>query len=130
MAFLNSLWLFASTFGVATAILAAFVFIYERFTPYREFKYIFEQNSVPVALLLSGALLGVAIPLVSCIYYTQGYLELAAWATVTTGIQLALHLLLRKRVMRALEGNLTAPALLIATLSVVCGMLSAVCISH
>ncbi len=125
---MNAFLAFASYLATAIALLAAFVLIYVRVTPYREFELI-AQNNLAAAITLSGAVLGFTFPLLSSIYYTQSLLEMAMWAVITCLVQLAVFLALRRQAPR-IEAGHTAPALLLATFSVSAGLLNAVCISH
>ncbi len=119
---------FLSYFATAVALLAAFVFLYVRFTPYNEFALI-AQNNQAAAITLAGAALGFTFPLLSSIYFTQGLLEMAKWATVTCVIQLLVFTVMRRQA-RHIEAGHTAAAILLASLSVCVGLINALCISH
>ena len=119
---------FAGYLVTAVALLAAFVCIYIRVTPYREFALIAENNNA-AAISLSGAVMGFTLPLLASIYYTQSVQEMALWAAITCVVQLLVFLALRKQVSKIESGN-TAPAILLATFSIALGLLNAVCISH
>lgn len=119
---------FLSYFATAVALLAAFVFLYVRFTPYNEFALI-AQNNQAAAITLAGAALGFTFPLLSSIYFTQSLLEMAKWATVTCVIQLLVFTVMRRQA-RHIEAGHTAAAILLASLSVCVGLINALCISH
>lgn len=125
---LNALIAFASYLAVSVMLLLAFIFIYERFTPYREFELI-AQNNTAAAITLSGAILGFCLPLVASIYYTQSLVEMMVWAAITCVVQLVLFTAMRKLSPKIQEGH-CASATVLATLSVALGLLNAVSISH
>jgi putative membrane protein len=125
---LHAFLAFLSYFATAVALLAAFVFLYVRFTPYNEFALI-AQNNQAAAITLAGAALGFTFPLLSSIYFTQGLLEMAKWATVTCVIQLLVFTVMRRQA-RHIEAGHTAAAILLASLSVCVGLINALCISH
>ncbi|HTY98857.1 MAG TPA: DUF350 domain-containing protein [Rhodocyclaceae bacterium] len=125
---LDGILAFLTYLAASAALLAAFVAIYVRFTPYREFELIAHDNNA-AAITLAGAVIGFTLPLASCIYYTQSLAEMALWAAITCLVQLAVFLALRKQAKRIEEGHV-ASAIMVATFSVAIGVLNAVSISH
>jgi putative membrane protein len=112
----------------ASVLLALFVAIYVRATPYKEFALI-HQNNNAAAISLGGAVLGFTMPLVASIYYTHSVLEMALWATITCATQLVLFVILRRQAPH-IEAGHTAPAIMLATFSIAVGALNAVSISY
>ena len=116
-------------FVAAVVIMALFTAIYVRVTPYAEFALIKEGKTAP-AVSLSGALLGFVIPLASAIISSVSLLDMVLWAGVALMVQILVYLLL-KTFMSDLPADITAdriaPALLLATLSLATGILSAAC---
>lgn len=125
---LQSLTAFASYLVTALALLAVFILIYARVTPYNDFKLIAENNQ-GAAIVLSGAIMGFTFPLLASIYYTQSLVEMALWASITCVVQLLVFIALRRQAVR-IEAGHTAPAILTATLSISVGLINALCISH
>ncbi|HEX8988691.1 MAG TPA: DUF350 domain-containing protein [Rhodocyclaceae bacterium] len=125
---INGILAFAAYLATAVALLVAFVWIYVRFTPYREFELIAHDNNA-VAVTLAGAVLGFTFPMVSSIYYTQSLPEMIVWAALTGLVQLAVFVALRRQARRIEEGHL-ASGIMVATFSVAVGLLNAVSISH
>lgn len=119
---------FLSYFATAIALLAAFIFLYVKFTPYNEFTLI-AQNNQAAAISLGGAALGFTFPLLSSIYYTQGLLEMVQWAAITCVVQFLVFSVLRRQA-KHIEAGHTAPAILLASLSICVGLINALCISH
>ena len=119
---------FMSYFVASLVLLLAFVAIYVRFTPYRDFELIAHDNSA-VSVTLAGAVLGFTFPLVAAIYYTQSLLEMLVWAAITCAVQLAIFLVLRRQARRIEEGHMSS-AIMVATFSVAIGLLNAASISN
>jgi putative membrane protein len=119
---------FLTYLGVSLGLLAAFIFIYAKATPYKEFTLIAHDN-VAVAITFAGAVLGFTSPLVASIYYTQSLGEMCLWAGITCLVQLAVLVTLRKQARRIEEGHV-ASAVVVATVSLAVGLLNAVSISH
>jgi putative membrane protein len=124
---INAVISFIEYLGTAIVLLALFVYIYARVTPYKEFSLIAHDN-VAVAVTFSGAVLGFTLPLVAAIYYTRSLIEMIAWAAITCIVQLAVLLALRSQAKRIEEGHVSS-AVMVATLSVAVGLLNAASIS-
>lgn len=118
---------FLTYFIVSAALLGAFIFIYAKATPYRDFALI-EHDNIAVAITFAGAVLGFTTPLVASIYYTHSLVEMCLWAGITCLVQLLVLVALRKQAKRIEEGNV-ASAVMVATLSFAAGLLNAVSIS-
>lgn len=119
---------FLSYLVVAALLLGAFTWLYEKFTPYREFKLIAENNCA-AAVTLVGAMLGFTFPLMSSIYFTQSIGEMISWAGITGLVQLTVFTAMR-RWAPLIEKRQVAPAIFVAGCSIAVGLLNAVCISH
>lgn len=73
--------------GVAMALFAGSVSIYVLLTPHKELTLIREGNP-SAAVAFGGVLLGLAIPIGSCLAHSFGVIDLAIWGVVTLLIQL------------------------------------------
>jgi putative membrane protein len=124
----QALFAFLSYLGTAVVLLSAFTFLYEKFTPYHEFKLI-QENNCAAAVTLGGAMLGFTFPLVSSIYYTQSLTEMVLWSIITGAVQLIVFTVLRRWAPH-IENGKVAPAIFVAAASIAVGLLNAVCISH
>lgn len=125
---LTAVTAFLTYFLSATGLLALFVLIYVRITPYNDFDLIAHDNSA-AAVALAGAVIGFTLPLVACVYYTQSLLEMVIWSAITCLIQVLVFAVLRRQAHKIAEGHVSS-AILVATFSVAVGLLSAVSISH
>lgn len=118
---------FLQYFVAALLLLAAFLAVYVRVTPYNEFELI-GQNNAAAAISLAGACIGFALPMAAAIYFTHDLIEMIKWAAITGAAQIAVFTLLR-RFAPAIEQGHTAPAIFMCAMSVATGVLNAVCIS-
>lgn len=125
---MNAMLQFFMYFATAIALLAVFVVVYVKTTPYNEFALI-KQNNPAAALSLAGAAVGFAIPLASSIYFTHDIVEMLKWGVVTGLVQLLLFWVMRSYAHAIEEGRI-APAILMAGLSLATGLLNAMCISY
>ncbi|MNR71790.1 hypothetical protein D3C71_24680 [compost metagenome] len=114
--------------GTAVLLLGGFVWLYEKFTPYREFALI-RENNIAAAITLGGAMLGFTFPLLSSIYFTQSIPEMAMWAAITGVVQFSVFTV-KRRWAKLVEEGKVAPAIFVASSSVCIGLVNAVCISH
>jgi putative membrane protein len=122
---------FLMYFGASIVLLAAFLGAYTLVTPLHEWALIREGNAA-VALSLAGATLGFTLPLASAIVHSVDLADMAIWAAVALILQLvcfASMRLLRRDVSAALARGDMAEATVLATGSVVFGLLIAACLS-
>ena len=119
-------------FVLAVILLALFVAIYVRVTPYREIALIREGN-IAASISLSGALIGLVLPLASAIAHSVSPLDMVAWGVIALVVQLIVYAVTGRLVPRfkeAIEAGRAAPATLLATLSVSAGILNAASMSY
>jgi putative membrane protein len=124
---INAIGSFIEYLGTSILLLAVFVYIYARATPYKEFALIAHDN-VAVAVTFAGAVLGFTIPMLAAIFYTHSLIEMIVWAAITCVVQLGVLLALRSQAKRIEEGHVSS-AIMAATFSVAIGLLNAVSIS-
>jgi putative membrane protein len=114
-------------FLTAVALLAVFLAIYVRITPYREFTLIREGNAA-AAISLSGAMLGFALPLASAIAHAVVIEEMLLWGVIALVVQLVVYQAARRVIpdldRRIPEGNL-AHGIFLGALSLAGGILNA-----
>ena len=129
---LSGLTSFLVHFVAAIVLMALFTVIYVRVTPYPEFRLIREGKTAP-AISFSGALLGFVIPLASAIVSSVSFLDMVIWAGVALVVQILVFLVLRGifgELCHDIAENMTAPAILLAVLSLAAGLLSAACLTY
>jgi putative membrane protein len=119
-------------FVLALALLALFVAVYVRVTPYREIALIRDGN-VAASISLSGAVIGFVLPLASAIAHSVSPLDMVAWGVIALLVQIVVYAVASRLVphfREAIEAGRAAPAVLLAALSVSAGMLNAASMSY
>ena len=103
-------------FLVTVAMLVVGVLIYMRITPHPEVRLIRDGNTA-AAISLSGAILGIALPLAFCMSASFTIYEILIWGAVAVAIQLIVFLaadLIFKDLSKRIENGEIAPALVLA----------------
>jgi putative membrane protein len=125
--YLSALPQFLSYFLVALLMVSVFWSIYTFLTPHDELALIREGNT-SAALAITGALLGFALPVAAAITHSVSLMALVQWSLVAMAVQLAVYTLLRL-LMPGLNASIVqdrpAGAILLAGLSLLCGLLNA-----
>ena len=80
--------------AISLVLLGAFVAIYVRVTPHREFALIREGN-IAASFSLSGAILGFIIPLSAAIRSSVNLADMAIWGLIALAVQIAAFVVLR-----------------------------------
>ena len=122
---------FLAYLGVSLALLAAFVAIYIRVTPYHEVQLIREGN-MAAAFALSGSILGFVVPLASAIQHSVSLVDMAIWGLIALFVQLAAFVavkLLIPSITRDIPAGNGAQGFFLGSLSLAVGLLSAACMS-
>jgi|SRR5664279_3755400 len=136
---MNNLWQsiagfpdFLLYFVLALALLALFVAVYVRVTPYREFALIREGN-IAASISLSGAIIGFVLPLASAIAHSVSPLDMVAWGVIALVVQLIVYAVTSRLLPhfgKAIESGRAAPATVLAAFSVSVGILNAASMSY
>ena len=117
--------------AISLALLAAFVALYVRVTPHREFTLIREGN-IAAAFSLSGAILGFVIPLGAAIRSSVNLADMAIWGVIALSVQIAAFVVVRLTLPTITEdiakGN-GAQGFFLGSLSLGVGLLNAACMS-
>lgn len=118
-------------FLLTVIMLASGVWIYTRITPYEEFSLIREGN-IAAAVSLSGATLGIAIPLAFCMASSVNAIDIVFWGVVALAIQIASYRvtdwLLRGLPARIQAGEI-GPALFLVSVKLSIAAINAAAIS-
>lgn len=103
--------------GVALGLFIASVVIYVIMTPHRELELIRAGNP-SAALAFGGVVVGLAIPLGSCLEHALGVFDLVIWGVVTLLLQLLAFrfadIFLRHLPRRIAEGDVAAAVFLMS----------------
>lgn len=123
---------FALYFISSLALLALFVAIYIRITPYRELDLI-RQGNVGAAVSLSGAMLGFIFPLAHSVAQSVNLADMALWGLIALAVQLLVYLV-ASRLMPAITADIPAgkvgPGIFLGSLSLATGLLNAACMTY
>jgi len=85
---LGSIISFLLFFGTAMGALIAFVFLYERVTPYDDYNLIYEKGNSAAAVSFGGAIIGVSIPIFSALSNSVSYVDFLVWVVIAIIVQL------------------------------------------
>ena len=118
-------------FLVTLAMLTGGVVVYTVTTPHKDFALVRDGN-LAAAVSLSGAVLGLAIPLAFCMASSVSAAEIVVWGLLAVVLQiLAFRLsdLLLRDLSARIEGGEMAPAVLLAAIKLSVGAINAAAIS-
>lgn len=118
-------------FSVTLAILFMGVTFYHLITPYHEIRLIRAGNTA-AAVSLSGAIVGLAIPLAVCMATSVNVLDIVIWGAVTLLIQLFAYRisdLLLKDLPRRIEAGEIGPAILLLGVKLAVAMINAAAVT-
>ena len=118
--------------GMASVLLAMFVAIYVRITPYREITLIREGN-LAAAFSLSGTLIGMVIPLSNAVEYSVNPVDMAIWGFIALAIQLIVFVIARialPHIARDIPEGKQASGFFLGAISIAAGILNAACMTY
>jgi putative membrane protein len=114
------------------ALLALFIVVYIRITPYREFALIREGN-VAAAASLSGTIIGFVIPLAYAVVQSANLADMALWGLIALVVQLIVFFCVTRilpGIARDIPEGRIAPGILLGSLSLATGILNAACMTY
>jgi putative membrane protein len=118
--------------GIASVLLAMFVAIYIRITPYREIALIREGN-MAAAYSLTGTLIGMVVPLSNAVEYSVNPVDMAIWGFIALAIQLIVFVIARialPNIARDIPEGKQASGFFLGAISIAAGILNAACMSY
>lgn len=128
--FIAALPHFLAYFGSAMALAVAFLFLYSRFTPHREFELIRQGNSA-AAIQLTGTFIGFAIPVAIVISHSVSIPDMLLWGAVAGTVQLAVFVIIARLLFKAISDKITegcaASGQFVAGIGIGVGILQAAC---
>lgn len=128
---MSSFYFYAAYLLAACALLAVFVFVYTRVTPYREIELIRAGKLAP-AISLGGALLGFSLTLASSVQHNDSLGMFMIWAIAAMLVQVLVYALLSRAIAgmaAALEADNIAMGALMGSVSLAVGLVNAACLS-
>lgn len=118
-------------FSVTLAMLAGGLFIYQKITPYHELDLIRAGNNA-AAISLSGAVIGLALPLAFCMASSVSVWDIIVWGVIALVIQLLAYrigdMLLKGLEDRIKNGEIGA-AILVAAIKLAVAMINAAAVA-
>ncbi len=132
LGYLSGLPLFAAYFALGIALLALFVAIYVRITPYREIALI-RAGNVAAAASLGGAMIGFVLPVASSIENSVSLVDMALWSLVALVVQLIAFVLARAMVpaiSKNVEEGQVASGVFLGAIGIALGLLNAACMTY
>ena len=118
--------------AISGVLLAMFVTIYVKITPYREIALI-RDNNMAAAFSLSGALIGMVIPLANAVEYSVNPVDMAIWGFIALAIQLFVFVIARialPNIAIDIPAGKTAPGFFLGAISIAAGLLNAACMTY
>ena len=118
--------------AIASVLLAMFVAIYVRITPYREITLIREGN-LAAAFSLSGTLIGMVVPLSNAVEYSVNPVDMAIWGFIALAIQLIVFVIARialPNIARDIPEGKQASGFFLGAISISAGILNAACMTY
>jgi len=118
--------------GIASVLLAVFIAIYLRITPYREIKLIRDGNSA-AAFSLSGTIIGMVLPLASALEFSVGLIDLAVWATIALVVQILVFIIARvalPNIVNDIPEGKQASGIFLGAISIAAGLLNAAAMTY
>lgn len=117
--------------SVTLAMLALGVAVYVMITPYPEFRLVRDGN-LAAAISLSGAIVGIALPLAFCLAASVSLFDIVIWGSVTVVLQLVAYKvtdLLLRELPRRIEAGEVGPAILLVGIKLAVAAVNAAAVS-
>jgi putative membrane protein len=118
--------------AITAVLLAAFIAIYVKITPYREVALIREGN-MAASFSLSGTIIGMAIPLANAVEYGVNPIDTAIWGTIALLVQLLVFVIARMALPTIavdIPAGKQASGFFLGSISVAAGILNAACMTY
>ena len=118
--------------AISGVLLAIFVAVYVRITPYREVALI-RDNNMAAAFSLSGAVIGMVIPLANAVEYSVNPVDMAIWGFIALAIQLIVFVIARialPSIVVDIPAGKQAPGFFLGAISIAAGILNAACMTY
>ena len=118
--------------AITAVLLAVFIAIYMRITPYREVSLIREGN-MAAAFSLSGTLIGMVIPLANAVEYGVNPIDTAIWGSIALLVQLLVFVIARialPNIVADIPAGKQAAGFFLGAISIAAGILNAACMTY
>ena len=118
--------------AISGVLLAIFVAIYVRITPYHEVALIREGN-MAASFSLSGSLIGMVIPLANAVEFSVNPVDMAIWGFIALAIQLIVFMIARialPTIAIDIPAGKQASGFFLGAISIAAGILNAACMTY
>ena len=118
--------------ALALVMLAAFVWLYDKVTPYDELTLIRNGNTA-AAIAYSGAIIGLALPLASAVAHSVNPVDMVIWGVFALAVQVLVYFIVRRllpHINDQIPADQPAPAILLAAMSIGAGIVNAACLTY
>ena len=118
--------------AISGVLLAIFVSLYVRITPYREIALI-RENNMAASFSLSGTLIGMVIPLSNAVEYSVNPVDMAIWGFIALAIQLIVFVIARialPTIAVDIPAGKQAAGFFLGAISIAAGILNAACMTY
>ena len=132
LGYLSGLPLFGAYFGLGLLLMAVFVLIYVRITPYHEIALIRSGNTAAAASL-GGSIIGFVLPVASSIENSVSLVDMLVWAVVSLVVQLiafAIVLGMIPAISKNVEQGQVASGVFLGAVAIALGLLNAACMTY
>jgi putative membrane protein len=132
LGYLTGLPLFAAYFALGLLLLAVFVAIYVRLTPYKEIALIRAGNAAAAASL-GGAIIGFVLPVASSIENSVSLVDMLVWAIVSMVVQLFAFWIARAlipAIAKNVQDGQLASGVFLGAVAIALGLLNAACMTY
>lgn len=132
---IGSIFWFLIFFATALVALVAFIFMYEKVTPYDDYKLIYQEGNSAAAISFGGAIIGVSIPIFSALSHSVSYIDFLVWVIIAILVQL-FFAFISTRVSKKysfkeqIESGKVSVGLLMSAISLAIGILNAGSMSY
>ncbi len=118
--------------GASFVLLALFLAIYVRITPYQEFNLIREGN-IAASISLTGAMIGFVIPLSKAVAQSANIYDMLTWAGIALVVQLLVYVVVRliiPGISKDIPDGKVAQGTFLGALSLATGLLNSACMTY
>lgn len=123
---------FALYFAATLVLLALFLLVYVRITPYSEFALIRDGN-IAAAASISGAMLGFVVPLANAVVQSANVADMVMWGFIAMVVQLLVYWSVTHIIPdlpRGIPEGKVSQGIFLGALSLATGILNAACITY
>ena len=118
--------------AISAVLLAVFIAIYLRITPYREIALIREDN-MAAAFSFSGTLIGMVIPLANVVEHSVNPVDMVIWGFLALLVQLIVFVIARisfPKIVVDIPAGKQASGFVLGAISIAAGLLNAACMTY